>query len=124
MAKRSLYQTNNPLLNLTFDFAIAVIAYCKVLRAMREFDMSRQLFKSGTSIHAHVREAQHPASAADFVHKLKGGQKEACETEGWLLMCLHSSGYPDTTNLLNDPDPIQRLLTSSIDTANRNRGSK
>jgi four helix bundle protein len=118
MEQPSPYQPNNPLLNLSFDFAVSVIAYCKQLRALHEYEMSNQLFRSGTSIHAHIREAQQPASGADFIHKLKGGQKEACETEGWLFMCLYAPGYP--TQLLNNLDPIQWLLTSSIDTATRN----
>jgi four helix bundle protein len=42
--------------------------------------MSKQLFKSGTSIGAHVKEAQSPESRADFIHKMKGAYKEAEET--------------------------------------------
>ncbi|WP_345257181.1 four helix bundle protein [Flaviaesturariibacter amylovorans] len=124
MEELTPYQPDNPLLNLSFDFAVAVIAFCKELRAIREFEMSHQLFKSGTSIHAQIREAQHPASRADFVNKLKTGQKEACETEGWLFMCLYAPGYPDPRTLLHRLDPIQRLLTSSIETARRNNSSK
>jgi four helix bundle protein len=118
----SPYREGNPLLNLSFDFAVAIIAFCKQLRGLHEYEMSHQLFKSGTSIHAHIREAQSPASNADFINKLKGAQKEACETEGWLFMCLHSPGFPEPTQLLNNLDPIQRLLTSSINTASGNRG--
>ncbi|RYY90196.1 MAG: four helix bundle protein [Chitinophagaceae bacterium] len=121
MKALSPYREGNPLLNLSFDFAVAIIAYCKQLRIIHEYEMSHQLIKSGTSIHAHVREAQSPASNADFINKLKGGQKEACETEGWLYMCLVSPGFPNPTQLLYDLDPIQRLFTSSINTADRNR---
>ncbi|WP_460570736.1 four helix bundle protein [Flaviaesturariibacter terrae] len=117
----SPYQPGNPLLNLSFDFAVSIIRYCRELRDIREFEMSTQLFKSGTSIHAQVREAQRPESRADFVHKLKIGQKEASETEGWLFMCLYAPGFPPPNQLLEDLVPIQKLLTSSIDTATQNR---
>lgn len=82
--------------------------------------MSHQLFKSGTSIHAQVREAQHPESSADFVHKLKLGAKEASESEGWLLLCKYSRNYPDPDHLLARLPSIQRLLTSSINTSKNN----
>lgn len=57
--------------------------------------MANQLFKSGTSIHANIREAQNADSKADFIHKIKVAVKEAEETEGWLLLCHHANSYPD-----------------------------
>jgi four helix bundle protein len=52
--------------------------------------MANQLFKSGTSIHANIREAQNAESKADFIHKMKIAAKEAEETEGWILLCQHA----------------------------------
>ncbi|RYY96502.1 MAG: four helix bundle protein [Chitinophagaceae bacterium] len=112
----------NPLLQQTFDFALGIIQYCELLNQQRKFEMARQLFKSGTSIHAQVREAQHPESTADFVHKLKIGSKEASETEGWLLLCKHSECYPNPDHLLQQLPSIQKMLTSSINTSKRKMG--
>jgi four helix bundle protein len=60
---------NNPIVKLTFEFSLAVIAYCKLLDAQKEFQLSKQLFRSGTSIGANVTEAQNAESKADFIHK-------------------------------------------------------
>lgn len=62
---------DNPIVKLTFEFSLAVIAYCKLLDAQKEFQLSKQLFRSGTSIGANVCEAQNAESKADFIHKFK-----------------------------------------------------
>ena len=62
--------------------------------------MANQLFRSGTSIGANVKEAQNAESKADFIHKMKISIKEVEETEYWLLLCKHSKEYPDTDMLL------------------------
>jgi len=108
------------LFNLSFDFALGIIAFCRLLSQQHEYELSKQLFKSGTSIHAHVREAQHPESRADFVHKLKVGLKEGSETEGWLMMCLYAPGFPDPSHLLEKLPDILNLLSRSILTAKSN----
>ncbi|RYY63692.1 MAG: four helix bundle protein [Chitinophagaceae bacterium] len=109
-------------MRLSFEFALQVIAYCDELNRLRKFEMSHQLFKSGTSIHAQIREAQHPESVPDFIHKLKIGMKEAAETEGWLLLCQHSEDYPSVTHLVELLPPIQKMLASSIATSRRKNG--
>ncbi|TCJ17841.1 four helix bundle protein [Flaviaesturariibacter flavus] len=109
----------NPLLQQTFEFALGIIAYCEELKGIRQYEMSRQLFKSGTSIHSQVREGQKPESSADFIHKFKIGEKEASETEGWLLMCKFSPGFPNPDKLLQRLPSIQKMLNSSILTAKR-----
>ncbi|RYZ19772.1 MAG: four helix bundle protein [Chitinophagaceae bacterium] len=116
-----LLDPGNPLLQQSFEFALEIIAYCGQLKLLRHYEMSNQLFKSGTSIHAQIREAQHPESSADFVHKLKVGAKEASESEGWLLLCKYAPGFPDPSHLLMRLLPIQRMLTSSIATAKQKK---
>ncbi len=56
--------------------------------------MASQLFKSGTSIGANVREAQNSESTADFIHKFKIAAKEADETQYWLELCEKSQFLP------------------------------
>ena len=56
--------------------------------------MANQLFRSGTSIGANVKEAQGAESKGDFRHKGKVAYKEAEETEYWLSLCKHAKNYP------------------------------
>lgn len=66
----------------SFDFAIRIIKLYKYLsEGKREYILSKQLLRSGTSIGANVREAEHAESKKDFIHKLSISLKEANETE-------------------------------------------
>lgn len=71
----SPYKTDNQVLNLAFDFALVIIEYTELLEEKRKFNMANQLLRSGTSIHANVREAQNAESKADFIHKIKVAAK-------------------------------------------------
>jgi four helix bundle protein len=77
----------NVIINLSFEFSLKIIDFCDKLDELRKFNLSNQLFKSGTSIGANVREAQNAESKADFIHKFKISAKEVEETEYWLLLC-------------------------------------
>lgn len=69
----------------TFDFALDIIEFSEDLYENKKFSLANQIFRSGTSIGANVREAQNAESKADFTHKLKIAAKESDETEYWLL---------------------------------------
>lgn len=69
----------------TFDFALDIIEFSEDLYETKKFSLANQIFRSGTSIGANVREAQNAESKADFTHKLKIAAKESDETEYWLL---------------------------------------
>jgi four helix bundle protein len=115
----SPYKKNNLVLNLAFEFALEAIVYTELLESMKKFNMANQLFKSATSIHANIREAQNAESKADFVHKMKISAKEADETEGWLQLCHYSSSYPNTDSLLEKLASILKLLNKIIGTTKR-----
>ena len=84
---------DNVIVDKSKAFALKVIAlYKKLCDTNREFVMSKQLLKSGTSIGANIKEAQQGQSKADFYAKLYISLKEASETEYWLEL-LHESGY-------------------------------
>ena len=104
-------------MELTFQFALDVIEYTEQLEGKKRFNMANQLFRSGTSIHANVREAQNAESRMDFIHKMKLAAKEAEETEGWLLLCQYAPSYPDSQHLLNKLASILKLLNKIIGTA-------
>ena len=71
----------NLFVNLTFQFALDIIIFTELLEEQKKYNLSKQLFKSGTSIGANVREAQGAESKADFIHKMKIAYKEAEETQ-------------------------------------------
>lgn len=115
----SPYKKENEILNLAFSFALEMITFTELLESKRKFNMANQLFRSGTSIHANIKEAQNAESKADFIHKMKLAAKEAEETEGWLLLCQHATSYPDPVELLNKITSILKLLNKIIATSKR-----
>ena len=74
-------QGRNVIVELSFEFALEIIKYAELLETGRKYIIARQLFRSGTSIGANIREAQNAESRPDFIHKLKIAAKEADETE-------------------------------------------
>ncbi len=115
----SPYKKDNLVLNLSFDFALNIITYTELLESKRKYNMANQLFRSGTSIHANIREAQNAESKADFIHKMKIACKEADESEGWLLLCKHSPSYPNVDDYLEKLTSIQKLLNKIIGTSKK-----
>ena len=110
----------NPILNLSFEFALKIIEFTETLSNAGKYIIAKQLLKSGTSIGANIREAQNSESKADFIHKMKIAAKEAYETEYWLLLCKESSHYPTNDVLLQDVLIIIKILNKIISTAKKN----
>jgi four helix bundle protein len=111
---------DNLIVNLSVEFALAVIEYCEMLEANRKFVIANQLLKSGTSIGANVREAQNAESKADFIHKIKIAAKEADETEYWLILCEKSPSYPDSSLLKEKLNSIKNIISKIIITSKKN----
>lgn len=81
--------------DLSYDFACRIVRLFQYLNedsAYKEFVISKQVYRSGTSIGANTREAQHAQSDADFLSKMQIAHKEADETCYWLSL-LHDNGY-------------------------------
>ena len=100
-------------------FALRVIRLYKYLcEERKEYILSKQLLRSGTSIGANIAEAFYGQSEADFVSKLSIAQKETSETIYWLDL-LHESDYLRQTeydSVYSDAEELIKLLTSSIKT--------
>jgi len=109
----------NKILALSFEFALAIIAYCEELETCRKFVLANQLLKAGTSIGANIREAQNSESKADFIHKMKIAAKEADEAEYWLELCKHAENYPNPDQLLINIVSIKKLLNAIIATTKK-----
>ena len=110
---------NNPILKLSFDFALLVINYCELLSQDKKYVMANQLLRSGTSIGANAMEAQNAESKADFIHKMKIAAKEAEESQYWLWLCDYSANYPDCKMLMCKLEDINKVLGKILSTARR-----
>ena len=115
---------DNEIVLLSMDFAVRVVKLYKYLcSAKKEFVLSKQLLKSGTSIGANVREAIYAQSRNDFIAKMSISLKETSETEYWLKL-LHTTSYLNDKqfNSINDDcSRIARILTAIINTSKTNR---
>lgn len=109
---------------LSFDFACRITRLFQYLTEdsdYKEFVISKQIYRSGTSIGANVRESKHAQSDADFLSKMSIAYKEADETDYWLNL-LHDNGYINESqyeSLKKDMDRILKLLTSIVKTMNQ-----
>ena len=121
-----LKRENNILLTKVDTYSNRIIRLYKYLKDVeKEFILSKQLLRSGTSIGANIAESQSAQSSADFIHKLEVALKEAKETHYWLEKLLvgeyiNEVGYK---SMSNDNIEIIKLLTSIIVTKKRNMRS-
>jgi four helix bundle protein len=107
-------EKDNLIVRLTFQFALDIISFTEKLEKDRKFNLANQLFRSGTSIGANVREAQGCESRNDFIHKMKIAYKEAEESRYWLELCAQADSYPSPGPLLDDITSILRVLGKII----------
>ena len=108
---------HNNIQDKSFQFAIRIVNLCKLLRTeQREYTLSGQLLKSGTSIGANISEAQQAQSRADFLSKLNIALKETTETKYWLRL-LHATDYLRETefqSIYKDCVEIEKILVTSV----------
>ena len=101
----------------SFRFAIRIVNLYKYLRKeKKEFVLSKQMLRSGTSIGANVAESQQAQSRADFLAKLNIALKEAAETDYWLRL-LHATDYMSDAefhSVHDDCTELEKMLTAII----------
>ena len=111
----------------SYNFAVRIIKLYKYLSEIkREFIISKQMLRSGTSIGANVRESQNAESDADFIHKLGIAQKECDETLYWLEL-LYETNYLNDKELDSihlDCEEILKIIKSIILTKKHNKQAK
>ena len=114
---------------LSYDFGCRITRLFQYLTEdaeYKEYVISKQIYRSGTSVGANVRESKHAQSDADFLSKMSIAYKEADETDYWLNL-LHDNGYLDETqfNSLNtDSTRILKILTSIVKTLRQKVGKE
>jgi len=116
---------DNLILQKSYDFSLRIIKLYKFLcENKKEYVLSKQLLRAGTSIGANVNEAQVGMSRKDFVAKMSIASKEARETRYWLDL-LVDSGYISKTdnkvkNLFEEIESIISILTKIVKTGASN----
>jgi four helix bundle protein len=110
----------NVIKDKSFAFALRIVKLYQFLcDTKKEYVLSKQVLRSGTSIGANVRESEHGQSKADFIHKISISLKEANETDYWLAL-LFQAGYLDEEmyqSLKQDCEEILKILTAIVKTS-------
>lgn len=107
----------NVIQSKSFDFALGIIKLYKNFIEKKEFVISKQLLRSGTSIGANIEEALAGFSKKDFLYKMSLSSKEARETRYWLRLLKQSQlTNIDLDSYLHDIDQIINILTSIVKT--------
>ena len=114
---------DGPLQEKSFAFALHITLFCKKLMyEKKEYVLSKQLLRSGTSIGANIEEAQDAESKKDFISKLSISLKESKESRYWLRL-IGAADFvtkSDVEDLIGDVNEIISILTVSIKTAKHN----
>ena len=114
--------SENKLLNLSFEFAVAIVSISDNISIPKSSYMTDQLARAGTSVGANIHEAQYAHSKKDFIAKLEIALKEANETSYWLKLMYETkridlNTYQNAERLCGN---IRRLLIASCKTAKEN----
>lgn len=111
----------------SYKFAVRIVNLFKFLQSeKKEYILSKQLMRAGTSVGALVREAEFAESKADFIHKLAIAQKECNEAIYWLEL-LNETKYltkSEFDSMNKDSIEIIKIITSSIKTAKSKLNTK
>src|SRR5574344_488166 len=112
-------------LDKSFEFAVRIVKLYKFLcDDKKEFVLSKQLLRSGTSIGANINEAQAGQSKADFISKMSIASKEARETKYWIELLIRTEylNKDDThvKSLLEDIIELVKIITSIVKTSKDN----
>lgn len=109
----------NPLQNKSYDFALLIIKLSKkLMKENKEFILSKQIVRSGTSVGANIVEANGAISKADFSAKISIAYKECLETKYWLSLLKDSEEIrvEEYEELFEKADEIAKILFSILKT--------
>ena len=117
------HDNDSPLHMKSLIFAVAIVNVVKQNNDWRVNSLFQQILRSGTSIHANVRESEYAQSISDFISKLTISLKEANETKGWLEILFEADCIDDTVfnSLYANCKELIAILVASIKTAKNNK---
>jgi four helix bundle protein len=103
----------------SYAFALRIITLAKWLREQKEFEVARQILRSGTAIGSNVEEGLAGVSRADFIAKMSIASKEACETNYWMRLLRDSKIVPDSKIKALEAEGLEliRILTAIVKTS-------
>jgi len=110
------FEKKNILADKSYQFALKIVFLCKTLNSKKEYILSRQLLKCGTSIGANVAEANGAISNADFSAKISIAYKESLETKYWLKLLNDSDSIDENEfpELFKLADELSKILYSIL----------
>ena len=106
----------------SFDFSVKLVKVIKEIRKnSKEYELTGQLLRSGTSIGANVSEAKRAQSTKDFISKMSIASKEANESLYWIRLMIATDYFDSETGkeLFSNADELVRILTSIVKTASQ-----
>ena len=110
---------NNVIEEKSFQFAVRIVRLNQYLRTTKkEFVLSKQVLRSGTSIGASVAESKHAQSKADFISKMEIALKETSETKYWLRLLKETDYLSDSEfdSIFPDCIELEKILVSIVKT--------
>jgi len=109
--KLTMKNDKNIVAGKSYKFAIRIVNLYKYLKeSQKEYVLSKQILRSGTSIGALIREAEFAQSKSDFIHKLSISLKEANETAYWIDL-LHDTEYINKKMYNDIKQDIKELIS-------------
>lgn len=115
----------NVVMNKSYAFALRIVKLYKYLvYEKKEYVLSKQLLRSGTSIGALIREGEHAQSKADFLNKMNVALKEANETQYWIELLRDSSylSFEESLSIYDNANELIRLLASIVKSTKQSLG--
>ena len=109
----------NPLVEQSIEFSVEIIHYYEWMKSeKREYVLSKQILRSGTSVGANIHEANFAVSKADFIAKMQIALKEAYETQYWLTI-LERTGYlpREYRGLKEKCSSLMKMLIATLNTS-------
>jgi four helix bundle protein len=120
-------KSENIVMNKSYAFALRIVnLYKYLINEHKEYVLSKQVLRSGTTIGALIKEAEHAQSKADFINKMNVALKEANETDYWLNL-IKDSEYIDESSFRSIDDAcleLVRLLSGIVKTSKTNQLNK
>ena len=107
----------------SFQFAVRIVNLCKHLsNTKKEYILSKQLLRSGTSIGANISEARQAQSKADFISKLSIALKETTETKYWIRLMAATEYLTEQeySSIYSDCIELEKMLVASVKTSKTN----
>jgi|SRR6056297_1821400 len=107
-----------PVYEKSFQFALDIIELYKKLIDQKEYVLSKQLLRSGTSVGANITEASAAYSKSDFAYRMSVASREARESSWWLLLLKKSQLVTvDLNDEIESCDELIKLLTAIVKTS-------